>query len=229
MKLKQQPEDFNVEELTEVAPAGQGPHALYRLEKRGWSTPDALAAVRRRWKIDLRRLSFGGLKDRHAHTVQYFTIYRGPQRNLTHQEIKVQYLGQVADPYSSKDIRANRFRIVLRDLREDHIGAVEQAVTEIHASGVPNYYDDQRFGSVSPGGQFIAGLLVRGQWEQGLKLALTAPYEHDRAADKRVKAILRQCWGDWVACKQRLPRGEARGPIDYLASHPDDFRGAVAR
>src|SRR5262249_52581826 len=75
----------------------------------------------------------------------------------------------------------------------------------------------------------IARLLVRGQWEQGLKLALTAPYEHDRAADKRVKAILRQCWGDWAACKQRLPRGEARGPIDYLASHPDDFRGAVAR
>lgn len=229
MKLKQQPEDFQVEELTDIAPAGQGPQALYRLEKRGWSTPDALAAIRRRWKIDLRRLSYGGLKDRHAHTVQYFTIYRGPQRNLTHQEIKVVYLGQVADAYSSKDIRANRFRIVLRDLADTQIDAVEQTVAEIRQAGVPNYYDDQRFGSVSPGGQFIARLLVLGQWEDALRLALTAPYEHDRAGDKREKAILRQCWGDWSACKERLPRSYSRDPADYLANHPGDFRGAVAR
>src|SRR5262245_31228744 len=143
MKLKQQPEDFQVDELTDLAPASQGPHALYRLEKRGWSTPDAVAAIRRRWKIDFRRLSYGGLKDRHARTLQYFTIYRGPQRNLTHQEIKVVYLGQVADAYSSGNIRANRFRIVLRDLREPQTSAVEQAVAEIRQSGVPNYYDDQ--------------------------------------------------------------------------------------
>src|SRR5262249_51459449 len=48
-------------------------------------------------------------------------------------------------------------------------------------------------------------------------------------ADKRTKSILRQCWGNWTACQQRLPRGPARAPADYLANHPDDFRGAVAR
>src|SRR4051812_27815586 len=48
MKVKQQPEDFQVEELTDVAPTGHGPFALYRLEKRSWSTPDALSAIRRR-------------------------------------------------------------------------------------------------------------------------------------------------------------------------------------
>jgi tRNA pseudouridine13 synthase len=229
MKLKQQPEDFQVEERTSVAPAGQGPHALYRLEKRGWATPDALAAIRRRWKIDLRRLSYGGLKDRHARTVQFFTIYRGPQRNLTHQEIKVTYLGQVPEPYTSKDILANQFRLVLRDLREEQVGAVEQAAAEIRQAGVPNYYDDQRFGSVSPGSQFIAHLLVKGEWEKALRLALTAPYEHDRAAEKREKAILRECWGDWALCKERLPRSHGRSLADYLAQHPGDYRGAAAR
>ena len=34
MKLKQQPEDFQVEELTQRAPGEQGAFALYRLEKR---------------------------------------------------------------------------------------------------------------------------------------------------------------------------------------------------
>src|SRR6516165_5152360 len=109
MKLKQQPEDFQVEELTDVVPQGQGPFALYRLEKRGWSTPDALQAIRRRWQLDLGRLSYGGLKDRHALTVQYLTIFHGPQRGLTHHGVSLAYLGQVPEPYTSGDIRANRF------------------------------------------------------------------------------------------------------------------------
>ena len=41
MKLKQDPDDFQVEELTDVRPGPEGPFAFYRLDKRGWSTPDA--------------------------------------------------------------------------------------------------------------------------------------------------------------------------------------------
>src|SRR5947209_2424912 len=100
MKLKQSPDDFQVEELTDVQP-GDGPFAFYRLSKRGWSTPDALAAVRRRWQLEVRRLSFGGLKDRHASTVQYLTIFHGPRRNLTHHTVELHYLGQVPSAYTS--------------------------------------------------------------------------------------------------------------------------------
>jgi len=229
MKVKQQPEDFQVEELTDVTPAGQGPHALYRLEKRGWSTPDALAAVRRRWGLETRRLSYGGLKDRHALTAQYLTVWHGPRRNLTHQGITVTYLGQVAEPYTSAAIRANRFRITLRDLTTAALAAAEAALPEVGADGVPNYFDDQRFGSVTPGGEFIARLLVRERFEDALRLALTGPYEHDRAEAKREKATLRAHWGDWARCKDLLPRGHARSLVDYLLHHPGDYRGAVAR
>src|SRR5262245_16019258 len=55
MKLKQRPDDFRVEEFPNVSPGTAGPFSFYRLEKRGWTTPDALAAVRRRWKVDHRR------------------------------------------------------------------------------------------------------------------------------------------------------------------------------
>src|ERR1700736_2352209 len=97
MILKQAPEDFQVEELTDVQPA-EGPFSLYRLEKSGWTTPDALQAIRRRWQLDQRRLSYGGLKDRHAQTVQYFTVFRGPKRRLTHHGITVEYLCQARQP-----------------------------------------------------------------------------------------------------------------------------------
>ena len=96
----------DVRDVRVIVPTGQGPFALYRLEKRGWNTTDAVAAIRRRWQIELRRVSYGGLKDRHAHTVQYFTVFHGPQRSLHHSGIKLSHLGQVEHPYSSADIRA---------------------------------------------------------------------------------------------------------------------------
>ncbi|MCI0457013.1 MAG: tRNA pseudouridine(13) synthase TruD [Gemmataceae bacterium] len=228
MKLKQQPEDFQVEELTDVVPS-EGPFALYRLTKTGWTTTDALAAVRQRWGLDRNQVSFGGLKDRHAHTVQYLTILRGPQRKLTHDTIRVEYLGQVAEPFTSRDIRANRFRLTLRDLTAEAIHAAQAALDEVCRDGVPNYFDDQRFGSVNAGGDFFARALVQGRYEDALRLALAAPSTHDRAAAKKEKATLRACWGDWAACQQRLPRGPARTLVDYLAHHPGDFRGALER
>jgi tRNA pseudouridine13 synthase len=228
MKLKQQPEDFQVAELTDVNPSA-GPFAFYRLEKRGWSTPDALQALRRRWHLDLGRVSYGGLKDRHAQTVQYLTIFRGPPHDLTHHKVQVHYLGQVPQPYTSKDIRANRFRVVLRSLAGNELAAAEQALSEVQCGGVPNYFDDQRFGSVEAGGEFMAHALVQGRFEDALRLALASPYEHDRGPQKREKELLRSHWGDWPRLKQQLPRGHARSLIDYLVGHPSDFRGAIAR
>jgi tRNA pseudouridine13 synthase len=229
MKVKQQPEDFQVEELTDAAPTGSGPFAFYRLTKRGWSTPDALAAVRRRWQVEPRRLAYGGLKDRHAVTVQYLTIYRGPRRNLRHQGITVEYLGQLPRPYDSADIRANCFRLTLRSLGAGQAETALRALDEVRADGVPNYFDDQRFGSVGAGGEFVARLLVLGRFEEALRLALAAPYEHDRAPHKEEKSLLRSHWGDWAALKEKLPRGHARSLVDYLLHHPGDFRGTVAR
>jgi tRNA pseudouridine13 synthase len=229
MKLKQQPDDFQVEELTSVAPS-DGPHALYRLEKHGWSTVDALAAVRRRWRIEPRRICYGGLKDRHAATVQYLTIFHGPRRNLHHHGITVQYLGQAPSPYTSRDIQANRFRLTLRDLSADARPAISARLALLVREGVPNYFDDQRFGSVGEaGGEFIARLLVQGRFEEALRLALTAPYEYDRAAQKEEKRLVAEHWGDWQRLKDALPRSHACALFDYLRVHPGDFRGAVAR
>ena len=69
------------------------------------------------------------------------------------------------------------------------------------AKGVPNYFDDQRFGSVAgEGGEFIARLLVQGRFEDALRLALAAPYEYDRAAQKKEK----RCWRHTGAIGRRL-------------------------
>jgi tRNA pseudouridine13 synthase len=229
MKLKQSPEDFRVEELTGAVAEKAGEFAFYRLDKTGWTTPDALAAIRRRWKIDHRRMSYGGLKDRHAVTSQYLTILRGPERDLKHERIALIYLGRRSEPFTAGDILANRFRVVIRGMSEAAISRAEYALAEVESAGLPNYFDDQRFGSVGEKREFVAKAMVVGNFERALWLALAAPYEFDRAEMKREKALLREHWGDWPQLKAKLPRGHARSLVDYLVHHPTDLRGAVAR
>ena len=229
MKLKQQPDDFRVEELTDAAGGESGPFALYRLDKIGWTTSDALDAVRGRWQLDRRRVSYGGLKDRHAATSQFVTVFRGPKWNLSHERITLTYLGQRAEPYTSADVRANRITVVLRALSDTAVSRAEVALAEVADAGLPNYFDDQRFGSVGGGREFVAREMVFGHFDRALWLALAAPYEFDRADAKREKATLRDHWGDWPALKAKLPKGHARSLVDYLVHHPTDFKGAVAR
>ena len=231
MKIKERPEDFQVEELTDVRPQESGPFALYRLEKRNLNTLDALQFVRRRWKIERERIGFGGLKDRHALAIQYFTIFHGPQRRLKQTGLRVEYLGRTTAPFSTQDIRGNRFHMAIRDLSEEEIHYAQEALEEIRRHGLPNYFDQQRFGSAS-GGEFMARHLVLGQFEEALRLALTAPYEFDSAVDKKQKAFLRTHWGDWKKCLNQSPERQRRGSqarhaIEHLALNPTDFRGAL--
>jgi len=228
MKVKQTPADFRVEELTDVVTSA-GEFAFYRLHKVGWTTPDALEVIRRRWDIELRRVNYGGLKDRHADTVQYLSIYRGPRRNLDLERLTLTYIGQILDPYGSREIRANRFGLTLRSLSPQDEAIAVRALGEVEATGLANYFDDQRFGSVGADGQFVGREMVFGRFEAALKLALAAPYEFDRSEQKHEKETLRKHWGDWPTCKAQLPRGHARSLVDYLVSHPTDFKGTIAR
>jgi tRNA pseudouridine13 synthase len=227
MKLKQRPEDFKVEELTDVAAGDRGDFALYRLSKRGWTTAAAMEAIARRWKLERRRLAWGGLKDRHALTVQYFSVLRGPRRQLRQEGITVDYLGQVPEAYQSHHIRANRFDITIRGMSDEELGHAQQELQDLSKFGVPNYFDDQRFGSVVDG-QFIARYMLADQYEQALRIALTASYDHDRALSRQRKRLISDRWGHWPSLATVLPDSKERQIAGYLSAQPSDFVGAFA-
>lgn len=229
MKLKQLPADFQVEELTDAVPAAHGPFAFYLLEKSGWTTPDAIGVMCRRWGVESHRVSYGGLKDRHAETRQYLTIRHGPRRGLEHGPVRVRYLGQLDRAFDSTAITANRFRVTLRQLSPAEIAVMTANAAELVGAGIPNYFDDQRFGSVGRDEHFAAKDWVHGRFEDGLRHVLTAPYEYDGPRQKAEKRTLLANWGNWAECRQRLPAGHARSLVCYLGDHPDDFRGAVER
>ena len=228
MKIKRRPEDFEVEELARFEPTG-GPFAVYSLTKRSLGTPEALDAVARRWNLSRESISFGGLKDRHALTTQRITIRGGLRRGLKQTNLELKYLGQAGRPFGPKDIEGNRFRIVLRDFSRDGEKRAKQALDELSRDPLPNYFDDQRFGSLGASGEFVGRAWCEQKYERAVWLALAEENEHDRPEDRAEKKILREKWGEWPACKAALGRSHRRSIVTFLADRPGDFKGALAR
>ena len=230
MKLKQQPDDFRVEELTDVVPGGD--RRVRVLPARQDRVDDArrLAVVRRRWQLDRRRLSYGGLKDRHAVTSQYLTIFRGPRRNLTHERIALTYLGQVPEPYTSAGDLGEPVR---RDASRDQPGSRGQ---RWQPRSRRSWRRSCRITSTTSGsarsgtgGSSSAREMVFGRFEDGAVAGARGTL--------RVRPGRREAReGDAPAALGRLAGvqgGAAAGarpePGRLPRSHPTDFKGAVAR
>ena len=84
-RLKMQPEDFRVEELTHIRKVESSRFRLYELKKTSWNTVDAILRISREANISLKKFNYGGKKDRHATTKQFRLHSR--QRNKGGMEI----------------------------------------------------------------------------------------------------------------------------------------------
>ena len=104
------------------------------------------------------------------------------------------------------------------------------ALAEVAAAGLPNYFDDQRFGSVGePPRVHRAGAgarPVRGGAAAGARRPLRVRPGRREAREGSSSA---STGATGRRCKAKLPHGHARSLVDYLVHHPTDFKGAVAR
>jgi tRNA pseudouridine13 synthase len=228
MKIKQRPEDFRVEEVTLLRAGRTGEFSLYRLEKRGVGTLEALRVVARAWRLDRRQLSAAGLKDRHAWTGQVISVRRGPQRNFQGRNLKLNYLGRCDRPAARGTIARNDFRILLRHLKREELDRVAARARAAARCGLPNYYDDQRFGSLrGTDGEFVARALLDGDHERALQLALARPARQDRREVRLRRRALRDRWGRWGELVEALePSLERRvcGALERGADFAQAYR-----
>jgi len=219
MKVKQRPEDFRVEEVSRLEAGADGEFALYRLSKGGIGTPEAVRVVARSWRLRPQDVSFAGLKDRHGLTAQMVTVRRGPKRNFEGRGFKLNFLGRSPRPAGRGTILKNRFRIVLRDLGPDQGRKVRERAASAAEHGFPDYYDDQRFGSLrGTGGRFVASALLAGNAEEALRLAIASPARADRSRTKRRRRLLRDSWGEWEELARRLDPSVERRIASRLAA-----------
>jgi len=147
--IRQVPQDFAVYELPVVAPSGAGEHLMVCLRKRDWSTPAAADALARAFGVGKGRVSYAGMKDRHAVTQQWFTIHMGggdlPATPQLPDGLEILVLARHHRKLRRGALRGNRFVLRLRGLTAP-LPALSRRLVAIAHRGVPNYFGYQRFG-----------------------------------------------------------------------------------
>jgi tRNA pseudouridine13 synthase len=147
-KIRQQPHDFQVDEIPAYEPSGSGEHLFVRFEKTALNTPQAVAQLARALECDPAQAGWAGLKDRHAVTTQWASIQGGdPDRALALQLPGIRVLEARRHPHKIRTghLRANCFRIrVVCDPAA--LPVATEVMAELSEHGAPNYYGEQRFG-----------------------------------------------------------------------------------
>jgi tRNA pseudouridine13 synthase len=229
VKLKSRPEDFIVSEVSNFKPDPAGKFYVYEMEKRSLATLEALGIIARRAGLRAADLSASGLKDKHALTRQLFSSPRALPGDFADDRIKLKLVGKTTDKLTAGSIIGNRFEITMRRLWANELAVIPGNAEEIRVCGVPNYYDDQRFGGIAHGQGFIAKALARGDFEEALRLHLAVPYRKQSMTDKTNRRLAAELWGDWDKLYRRMKRSPERALVEYLVQHPTDYAGCFER
>ncbi|MBX7059167.1 MAG: tRNA pseudouridine(13) synthase TruD [Leptospirales bacterium] len=233
-KIKVQADDFVVQEQWTLPLTEAGAFQAYQLTKSGWNTTDALHYAARHSGISYDRISYGGRKDRHATTTQLVTVEGDRPLQSPVNGFSLQYLGRSNSAMAPEYISGNAFRIVLRNIAPWQESILDENLGEVLRYGLPNYFDDQRFGAYDPKRGFLAAALLRGEIELALRIALTLRYPGEKKSARERKHILEARWGDWTAClaaahtnlerrafSMLLGRGKGRANVASLLSRDD--------
>lgn len=162
--LKAVPEDFIVTELMDVEPAGEGEHTWFDITKTRCNTDAVAKSLARFAGVAYRDVAYSGMKDFHAVTRQWFSVWRPKGEPINWSEFVLDGVHVHTVVKHTRKIRrgthrANAFSIRVRSLaildtmkpvgtqeNADIEDLLEQRLLLIKESGVPNYFGEQRFG-----------------------------------------------------------------------------------
>jgi tRNA pseudouridine13 synthase len=148
--IRQSPEDFRVDEIPAITPAGRGEHLLLRVEKRLANTEWVARRLAEVAGVEPLAVGYAGLKDRRAVTTQWFSVHRPaagePDWSVLEPEgVRVLDATRHTAKLRRGELEGNRFRIRVTALAEAGT-ALESRLRQVAEAGVPNYFGEQRFG-----------------------------------------------------------------------------------
>lgn len=198
--MRTTPEDFRVDEIDAFEASGSGEHLLLTIQKRGMNTAFAAKCIAQWAGVAESAIGQAGMKDRHALTVQRFSVWL-PKKvapdiaTLASDELRVLGHAWHSRKLPRGALAGNRFRLVLRGV-EGEREAIDARLQQIRAQGVPNYFGEQRFGrgggNIAKAIAMFAGGRVRRE-ERSLLLSAARSELFNRVLQTRVEA------GNWNA------------------------------
>ncbi len=192
--IKTMPADFIVEEQLSFQPEGAGEHAFIQIKKMGENTEYIARLLARFAGVRQRDVSYAGLKDRHAITTQWFSIWlpgkADPEwKQIETEGIKVLQTTRHARKLKRGVLAGNKFQIVIRDWQGDR-NVLESQLQLIKQQGIPNYFGSQRFGlqgqNVNKALALFQGTKVKRE-QRGIYLSSVRSYLFNYLLSERVK------------------------------------------
>lgn len=195
--FRQSPEDFQVVEHLGFELSGQGEHVYLHLEKRGENTDWLARQIARFAGVHSNDVSYAGMKDRHAVTSQWFSVYfpKGTEPNWHELESETLRLLEVTR-HTQKLRRgahqSNHFCIRLHQLEGDLAGLPER-LERVIAGGIPNYFGLQRFGHsgnnlLEANRLLVEGTRIANRQKRGLMMSAARSYLFNQVLSERIKA-----------------------------------------
>ncbi|XP_076271379.1 pseudouridine synthase 7 isoform X1 [Rhynchophorus ferrugineus] len=134
------------------------------------------------------KITYAGVKDRRAKTSQWFCIQKVQPYKLLNvarhvRNLKIGNLEFKDKSLSIGDLKGNRFRIALRNVKADD-DLIMKSVEQIKNNGFINYYGLQRFGNEKEVPTFLIGIkLLLGQWKEAIDQILKVKSGDDPELD----------------------------------------------
>jgi tRNA pseudouridine13 synthase len=192
-KIRCVPEDFTVTEHLAFEPSGAGEHVFLRVQKKGENTDYVARQLAKFADVRQRDVGYAGLKDRHAVTTQWFSIWLPGKADpdwaqWESDNIKVLHITRHARKLKQGVLCGNSFDLNIRDWQGDQEKTSRQ-LELIKTNGMANYYGSQRFGyaghNVSKALAMFQGMKVSRE-QRGLYLSAARSFLFNQILASRV-------------------------------------------
>jgi tRNA pseudouridine13 synthase len=250
-RLKTRYEDFLVEEITidnEILsfkewsnrppgePIFEGKKTKYvgfTVQKMGLSTMDVSTIIASSLRLPRNLVSYAGLKDKRAVTVQMMTAPIRAANGLGTLElsnVEIRDIEPSRRLVQIGDLLGNRFTILLRDIDVSLDKALEVA-EEVQSSQLLNYFGIQRFGIARPNTHIAGKHLVKRDFEGMIRSILCMPGEYENQELLDARAELAESLTPTEKIIDVFPKDlhYERTVMDELVKHPGEFKRAVTR
>lgn len=147
--IREEVEDFIVEEIPAYEACGEGVHTFFAVEKVNLPTMTLVRNVAQALDIAKRDVGYAGLKDTRAIARQVLSVPEiDPEviLGLDLEGAKVLWAKRHNNKLRTGHLRGNRFTIRLRDVCPEAEANAAPIVAKLIEAGVPNGYGPQRFG-----------------------------------------------------------------------------------
>lgn len=207
--IKDNPEDFIVEEIPAYSPCGHGDHLYLRVEKQGMSTFAMIQRISEAVGMRQQDIGYAGLKDSTSVSRQTISLPAAAAdriATLNLENITILESSYHTNKLRLGHLRGNRFHVRINGVVAD---AEQRALDILHVlehTGVPNFYGAQRYGALGDN-HLIGQAMMQEQFEQAAALIIGNP-----------EKITNQRW-------HQAALAYAEGDLDgALAAFPGRFR-----